>query len=120
MAGTKRHRRGRSRRNGRRSPDRVIAELCELGPFSVFCALHLGITERDGFAEPNAARVARRFELTEDELESYLRQHELTADDLRASNFDLDAARLDIQVAPEGISRVELARTMFAEVHDRS
>ncbi len=96
---------------------RRVAELCALAPFSVFCALYLGITEDDGFARPEAARVARRFDLSPEQLDQYLSDHGLTAEDLKAADFDLEGARLDIQVAPEGISRVELARTMFEEVH---
>lgn len=95
-----------------------MAELRELAPFSVFCALHLGITEDDGYAELDTPSVARRFDLSEEELERYLREHGLRAADLAEHDFDLEAARLDIQVAPEGISRVELARTMFSEVRN--
>jgi hypothetical protein len=93
-----------------------VPELAELAPFSVFCALHLGITEDDGYSQRGLSAVANRFGLSPDELEDYLREQGLTLDDLKAADFDLDSARLDIQVAPEGISRVELARTMFAEV----
>ena len=97
--------------HGRRLP-----ELCDLAPFSMFCALHLGITEDEGWARPTPEQVARRFQLSNEELDRYLREHRLTAEDLAAAAFDLESARLDIQVAPEGISRVELARTLFDEV----
>ena len=81
--------------------------------------MHLGITEDEGFARPDPEQVARRFELSPDELESYLREHGLGSEQLAAAEFDVESARLDIQVAPEGISRVELARTMFEEVRSR-
>ena len=114
-----RHENGASPRNGSAAGrGRKLAELCDLGPFSVFCALHLGITEDDGFRSPDPERVARHFELTKDELQGYLREHSLTSDDLAAVDFDLESARLDIKVAPEGVSRVELARTMFLEVRN--
>ena len=129
MAGSKRRKRGRGRGrrgdngggNGRDEPcsaggRRQVDEICQLRPFSVFCALHLGITENDGYREPHCGAVARRFGLSPEELDDYVREHRLTLDDLRESDFDLEGARLDIQVAPEGISRVELARTMFQEV----
>ncbi len=95
---------------------RQLPELCDLAPFSVFCALHLGITEDEGWAQPDPERVAQRFQLTREELDSYLREHRLTAEDLDAAEFDLESARLDMKVAPEGISRMELARTIFDEM----
>lgn len=121
--GRPRRRRSRPGPNGRR-PDRgrsgddrhSVPELAELSPFSLFCALYLGITENDGYAEQDARSVASRFGLEPAELAAYLERHRLRERDLRAVNFDLQSARLDIQVAPEGISRTELARTLFAEI----
>jgi len=103
----------RAAREGTCAP---LAELCELAPFSVFCALHLWITETDGFREQSAESVAHRFELSAEELDAYLEQHDLTCEALRRAEFDVDGARLDMQVAPEGISRIELARTLFSEL----
>jgi hypothetical protein len=122
-------RRGRSRRtNGVPVADRggrpceggstAHPELCALSPFSVFCALYLGITERNGFAAPQRAEVERRFDMEPSELEAYLEEQQLRTDDLKRADFDLESARLDIRVAPEGISRAELARTMFEELRD--
>jgi hypothetical protein len=93
-----------------------VSELCQLGPFAVFCALHLGITERNGFAPQEPTAVARRFQLSTEELELYLREHAIAPDDLAAAGFDREAARFDMQVAPAGISRVELARTLYQEL----
>lgn len=92
-----------------------VPELCELSPFSVFCALHLGITEDDGYAPGDYRAVARRFDLSPAELDAYLESHHLSEQALRAAGFDLSSARLDIEVAPEGISRLELARPLFEE-----
>ncbi len=137
MSGPRNQRRGKRRgrnggapgRSGDR-PERVngtapgrgrrVDELCELAPFSVFCALYLGITEEDGYARPDPRAVARRFDLSDAELQGYLEEHGLTAEDLDEADFDLESARLDIQVAPEGISRVELARSIFAEARGTS
>ena len=110
---------GRPRNGAAAGRGRKLPELCALGPFSAFCALYLGITEDEGFARPEFAQVARRFELSVDELECYLREQGLSSEQLAAAGFDVDSARLDIEVAPEGISRVELARTMFEEVRGR-
>jgi hypothetical protein len=123
-------RRGARRRRRRRLPDELhepsepslqpdgarVGELCELGPFAVFCALHLGITERNGYALQPPAAVARRFAVSLEELERYLVEHRLTAEHLSAAGFDLESARFDMQVAPAGVSRVELARTLFDEL----
>jgi hypothetical protein len=88
----------------------------ELTPFSVFCALHLGITETDGYAPQDAATVARRFGLDTERLQAYLEEHRIRREDLESADFNSSAALLDIQVAPEGISRTELARTLFEEI----
>ncbi len=121
----------RGRRRGRREPMALseplqgaprprVSELCELAPFAVFCALHLGISECNGFAPQEPAAVARRFQLSLEQLEAYLREHRIARDDLEAAGFDLEGARLDMQVAPPGISRVELARTLFGELRGSS
>jgi hypothetical protein len=117
MANSRRRRRtGKPKANGSVRGSRQVPELLELAPFSVFCALHLGITPEDGWSQPDPGEVARRFGMSRDELDSYLRENSLMVSDLREADFDLDGARLDIQVAPEGISRCELARPMFADV----
>lgn len=125
---SRRRRRGRSRpandsagntwpaRGGDATPSengRVIEELRELSPFSVFCALYLGITETNGYQAQGTDAVARRFSLERDELAAYLVAQCLRREDLERASFDLEGARLDIRVAPDGISRVELARTMW-------
>lgn len=106
------------RRDGRPVPGhgRQVAELCELGPFSVFCALYLGLTADEGYAAPDRAEVARRFGLEGDELDRYLAEHGLTSAALRELDFDVASAQLDIRVAPNGVSRLELARTMFEDL----
>ena len=114
-------RRGRPRFAGNgRSPERrsPVPELTDLTPFSVFCAFHLGITETDGYARQDETAVARRFGLSTGDLRDYLLQHQLRREDLAAADFNLASARLDIQVAPEGISRTELARTFFTELQE--
>lgn len=92
------------------------AELSELTPFSIFCALYLGITERNGYAPQNREAVARRFSLSRDEFHAFLEEHALDPGSLSRAGFDAESARLDIRVAPAGISRVELARTIFDEL----
>ncbi len=126
--------RGRPRKRGRSHPgpnggrpgpsrgDRPgrgdVPELREMSPFSVFCALHLGITDTDGYSRQDLTAVARRFSSSPEDLQDYLRANRLRQEDLRAAKFDLASAQLDIQVAPEGISRTELARTLFMELEE--
>ncbi len=96
----------------------VIEELRELSPFSVFCSLYLGITDTNGYRAQGAEDVARRFGLDRDGLASYLTKQRLRRDDLERAQFDLESARLDMRVAPDGISRIELARTLWKELLD--
>jgi hypothetical protein len=114
--GRERFGRDRERSESFARPRPKISELCELSPFSVFCALYLGITETDGYADQPRRQVAERFGLSDEDLEAYLGEHRLCADDLESADFDLEGARIDIKVAPEGISRTELARTLFEEL----
>ena len=120
-------RRGRSgpRRPGSAGPDqgedrerpvrRSVPEMCELSPFSAFCALYLGITDDVGYRRQDRRAVAKRFGITEDELADYLESNGICAAALEEARFDVESARLDIRVAPPGISRVELARSLFEE-----
>ncbi|MEE9279049.1 MAG: hypothetical protein V3V67_02630 [Myxococcota bacterium] len=98
-----------------RSGGEKIPELLELSPFSVFCAI-LGITATDGYARQEHTAVARRFAMSDEELHEYLAASGLLEPDLSDGEFDLESARLDMKVAPEGISRIELARTLFDEL----
>ncbi len=102
--------------HGLGAPAEPIAELVEVSPFAVFCALWLGITPTDGFRLEGIEAVARRFGLTRDALDGLLVEHRLRSEDLRRAGFDLESARLDIRVAPPGISRVELARPIWNEL----
>ena len=125
MGGSRSQQRRKSRgsRSSRRAPcDRQpgpatppLKELCELSPFSVFCALHLGIAQNESYAPANADTIRRRFGLSEAEFKDYLESQGLTEEDVRRAGFDLESARFDIEVAPPGISRTELARTLFSE-----
>ena len=103
-------------REGRGSPAKPrLKELCELSSFSVFCALYLGIAQDDSYAPAGADTVRRRFDLSDAEFKDYLETHGLTGEDVRRASFDVESACFDIEVAPSGISRTELARTLFAE-----
>ncbi len=125
MGGSRSQHRRRSRggRSSRRAPrDRPpgpakppLKELCELSPFSVFCALYLGLAQDESYAPAGVNSVRRRFGLEESEFTDYLEAQGLTDEDVRGAGFELESARFDIEVAPQGISRTEVARTLFSE-----
>ena len=87
----------------------------KIDAFELFCAYHLGITSDDGYRIQNIHEVARRFGANAAELRQILADLGMAADDIVHSGFDLPSAQVDIMVAPEGISRRELARPLYEE-----
>jgi len=87
----------------------------EIDPFDLFCAYHLGITANGDYRIQNIHEVARRFGTNAAALRQTLTAYGMDAEDLVHSGFDLASAQIDIMVAPEGISRRELARPLFEE-----
>jgi hypothetical protein len=106
---------------GRPGPPRPAAPPAPRGaaasidPFELFCAYHLGITTDGGYRIQNIHEVARRFGTNAAELRQILTNLGMAADDIVHSGFDLPTAQVDIMVAPEGISRRELARPLYEE-----
>lgn len=99
-----------------RSQDRRFPQ--EEGPpdaFALFCAYHLGITPSNGYHKPHPDEVARRFGLSPKELKELLKKFDLDEESIRSTGFDLSGAQLDIRVAPEGMSRIEIARDHFQD-----
>jgi hypothetical protein len=86
-----------------------------IDPFELFCAYHLGITANDEYKIQNIHEVARRFGTNAGALRQTLAAYGMDAEDLVHSGFDLASAQIDIMVAPEGISRRELARPLYDE-----
>jgi hypothetical protein len=112
------HRNARSRRARHRRCARVRAERSDasgrIDAFDLFCAYHLGITPDGGYRIQNIHEVARRFGTNAASCaRSSPTRH--GADDIVHSGFDLPSAQVDIMVAPEGISRRELARPLYDE-----
>jgi len=87
----------------------------EIDPFELFCAYHLGITASGGYHIQNIHEVARRFGTNAAALRQTLTAYGMDAEDLVHSGFDLASAQIDIMVAPEGVSRRELARPLYDE-----
>ncbi|MCC6763070.1 MAG: hypothetical protein IT293_00260 [Deltaproteobacteria bacterium] len=100
----------------RTPPPRAAASVAgTIEPFDLFCAYHLGITPDGAYRIQNIHEVARRFGTNAAELRQILVALGMAADDIVHSGFDLPSAQVDIMVAPEGISRRELARPLYEE-----
>ena len=90
-----------------------------LEPFDLFCAYHLGITPDNRYKKQLSKReVTQIFSCSADDLHDALRRFSMDNNSVRSSGFDLQVARLDMQVAPEGLDKRELARVLFDEFLD--
>jgi len=85
-------------------------------PFALFAACILGITEADGWKTPSAQDVGRRFGLPPGVLPQILRALALDVDSLKQCDFDLVGAQMDVQVAPAGVSRTEVAKGLYRDL----
>jgi hypothetical protein len=90
----------------------------ELNEFELFCAYHLGIRTDGSYKKPSIDAVAKRFDTDPDSIRKALVEMNMDRSRVDRSAFDLSMARLDIEVAPPGIDRVELARTIFQDFLD--
>ena len=86
-----------------------------LDPFELFSAYHLGITVDKSFRPVNIHDVARRFGKDAGMIKQALQDHGMDPETMFDVEFDLPMAQVDIQVAPPGIDRLELAREIYAE-----
>ena len=86
--------------------------------FTLFCFYHLGITPTDGYQRPHLEEVARRVSMPPKEVKALLGEFEIDDDAIRKIDFDLEGAKLDIRLAPEGISRTEVARDLWQDYLD--
>jgi hypothetical protein len=62
--------------------------------------------------------LARRFEIEEPAVHKALAEFRLEPDRVKRAGLDMSLYRLDMEVAPPGVDRVELARSIFQEVLD--
>ena len=90
-----------------------LAERYGINAFDLFCAYHLGITEDGGYRFQNVHQVARRFGTNAGVIRQLLADFRMDPDVIVHSDFDLADAQVDIMMAPEGMSRIELAREIF-------
>ena len=94
-------------------PRSALAERHGIDAFRLFCAYHLGITEDGGYRFQNIHQVARRFGTNAAVIKQLLVELRMDPDVIVQSDFDMADAQVDIMMAPEGVSRRELARELF-------
>ena len=94
----------------------VIEGSDELDAFNLFCAYHLGITSRNQYKFQSIGEVARRFKVDVRAIKRKLTEYGLTTEAINKTGFSIKYAQMDIQVAPEGVSRRELAKYMWDEI----
>ena len=86
-----------------------------IGPFELFCAYHLGISSQNQYRPSNINEVANRFKIDVGTTRQILKEYGMDSASLLDRDFDMALAQLDIQVAPEGINRTELGRSIFED-----
>ena len=86
-----------------------------LNPFDLFCAYHLGIGRQKEYRPSNINEVARRFGQEQGVVRQALKECSMDSASLLDRDFDMALAQLDIQVAPEGIDRIELAKSIYED-----
>ena len=86
-----------------------------LDAFSLFCAYHLGIGPNKEYKPTNINEIARRFGQDQGVVKQALKECNMDSASLLNKDFDMALAQLDIQVAPEGIDKMELAKSIYEE-----
>ena len=86
-----------------------------IDPFELFCAYHLGISSQNQYRPSNINDVSNRFKIDIGTTRQILKEYGMDSASLLDRDFDMALAQLDIQVAPEGINRTELGRSLFED-----
>ncbi len=93
----------------------ALAQQHGIEPFDLFCAYHLGITADGGYRFQNIHQVAKRFGTNAGVIKQLLSDFDMDSETIVNSSFDMAGAQVDVMLAPEGIDKVEIARTLYAE-----
>lgn len=101
--------------NGAVPSENAGKRVAGIEPFELFCAYHLGITRDKGYKPSNINEVARRFNADPATIKQALKEYDMDPAQLFDRDFDMALAQLDIQVAPEGVDRKELAKNIYEE-----
>jgi hypothetical protein len=106
----------RDRRNRQpASGSSPLAQRYRIDPFDLFCAYHLGITEDGGYRFQNIHQVAKRFGANAGVIKQILSDLGMDSDTIINSSFDMAGAQVDVMLAPEGVSRAEIAKRYYEE-----
>lgn len=89
--------------------------VANIDPFDLFCAYHLGITPDKTYKQANINQVAARFKVDPATIHTAVKNYRMDSASLLDLDFDMALAQFDIQVAPEGVDRVELAKGVYEE-----
>lgn len=89
--------------------------VANIDPFELFCAYHLGIGPDNTYKPANINQVSARFNSNPAIIKQATKEYGMDADSMLNKDFDMALAQLDIQVAPEGVSKIELAKTIYEE-----
>jgi len=93
-------------------------KVANLDPFELFCAYHLGIGPTKNYKPSNINEVANRFRQDPGMIRQALKEYDMDSSSLLDRDFDMAMAQLDIQVAPEGVDRVELAKSIYEDFQE--
>lgn len=92
-------------------------ETLPVNAFELFCSYHLGVTDDNRYKRFGFKELARRFDLSTDELEEALKRYGLHKSQLgQVADFDMSLAHLDVKVAPEGVDKREIGKMLFEEL----
>lgn len=83
--------------------------------FELFCAYHLGIGPNKEYKLSNINEIAKRFNMNPAMIRQVVKELGMDSASLLDRDFDMSLAQLDIQVAPEGIDRMELAKAIYTD-----
>ncbi len=90
-------------------------DVAKIDAFELFCAYHLGIRPDNQYRQANINEVARRFNASTGVIKQASKEYGMDPAALLDKDFDMAMAQLDIQVAPEGIDRKELAKNIYED-----
>ncbi len=113
-------RQGRAPQNTQAAAPSRAAQQTEIhdtdpSAFDLFCAYHLGITGQGTYKAQNINEIARRFNIAAGRIKQLLQVYGIDSDTVINADFDMALAQLDMMVAPPGIDRRELAKTLYDE-----
>ena len=89
--------------------------IAGIDPFELFCAYNLGIEPNNVYKQANINQVSQRFGVDPATIRQATQRYGFDPESMLNKDYDLALAQLDIQVAPEGVSKIELAKGLYEE-----